>query len=394
MGVLRIRVIGAEGPVPGVRIFWAEGPDWTPVGRTDEQGEQAWKVDPAVLPVNLRLEPASGYWAKYLRFDEAEGKAEVLLEALPRSGPTGWWHECVGAAAGRLDGGRGIRVGLVDTGYGPSSCLSEITAGGAWLDGSFLDDPDASKDVVGHGTHVAGLLAARPCRESDYVGIAPGVDAVVVRVFSAATEPADHDDVANAIEHLVRRHHVHLVNLSLGASTPSDVERDAIEDALDNGALVLAAAGNGGGTVWYPAAYEEVVAVAAIGKRGEGSELTRAGFHVPSGYSLDGPQELYPADFSNHGLQVTCVAPGVDVISTVPSSSDEGRCLFAGQSGTSMSTPIACGALAIRLAADEEYQKMKPTRRRADRAREILLRSCRDLEFERVRQGGGLPTVR
>lgn len=86
------------------------------------------------------------------------------------------------------------------------------------------------------------------------------------------------------------------------------------------------------------------------------------------------------------------MAPGVDIISTVPSTGER-NCEFTAMSGTSMSAPIACGALAILLAADTDYLRMEPDRDRADHALEVLRRSCRDLGFSEERQGAGLPTL-
>ncbi|HSL83052.1 MAG TPA: S8 family serine peptidase, partial [Thermoanaerobaculia bacterium] len=146
------------------------------------------------------------------------------------------------------------------------------------------------------------------------------------------------------------------------------------------------------GPAEFPAAYEEVVAVSALGKLGEGSELARAEAYVARGEPFDEREGFYPADFSCHGPEVTCIAPGVDIISTVPSSTGD-PCEFAPISGTSMATPIASGALAILLARDRLYLEMGPTRKRAEYAIEVLLRSCRDLGFSKDRQGAGLPVA-
>jgi subtilisin len=239
---------------------------------------------------------------------------------------------------------------------------------------------------------VTGLVAARACTEGDYVGIAPGVVVIVARVFSETTGRAGHDDVANAIEALVRDHGVHLINLSFGGANPVPVEHEAILDALDSGTVVLAASGNENGPVQFPAAYEEVIAVGALGRLGEGSELARSGTYVADGEPFDASGGLYPADFSCHGPEVTCIAPGVDIISTVPSSASD-ACEFAAMTGTSMATPIACAALAMQLAQDREYLRMNPTRERADYALGKLLGACRDLGFPEARQGAGLPVV-
>lgn len=387
-----IRVIGGRTPLPGVRISREVGKNWELVGITDPDGAQRWEVDPRILPLKLLFEPASQFWPKTVRFAEAEGEAEVHLDPLPQQGPRGWWHECLGPSAGGTSAGAGIRIGVLDTGLGPCICLRQAVATGAWVDGNYAPGPEACRDIASHGTHVAGIVGARPCREGNYVGVAPAVTVVAARVFSEETGCADHDDVANAIEALCRDHRVHILNLSLGGGGPYPTEYEAILRALDMGALVVAASGNVNGNVEFPAAYEEVIAVSAVGKLHEGSELARDGAHLTTAEPPHVPTGLYAAEFSCHGPEVICTAPGVDIISTVPSMSED-TCEYAAMTGTSMAAPITCGALAILLAEDEEYLSLAPTRERTDYAHQVLLRSCRNLGFSSGRQGAGLPTV-
>jgi subtilisin len=393
LATLRIRVVAEERPVPGVRIYRQLPGGWEAVGATDRDGVQTWKVDPAIFPLTLVLKPASGYWDRYVRFEHADLEAAVSLEPLAWTGPLGWWHACMGPAAGRDGAGAGIRVGVVDTGFGPSDCLDHVTGVGAWIDGVSLPGTEAARDVSNHGTHVTGLLAARPCSRTTYAGMAPAVSAFVVRVFSDASW-AGADDIASAIEQLVEEHEVHLINLSVGDSgESSEDERATIRYAFDHGALVVAAAGNDGGAIHYPAAYAEPVAVGAVGRTGEGSAFAREGGYRTDRAPAVSDEGLYAAEFSSHGPGLSCVAPGVDLISTVPASPDEKGSPLAGMCGTSQAAPVACGALAILLARDPEYMSMEPSRLRSEKARRILVQSCRDLGFEPDRQGVGLPTV-
>lgn len=386
-----VRVFGDGRPLPRVRISRKVGSKWELVGETDGDGVQRWNVDPRILPLDLLFEPASGFWPKAVHFSEADGETEVHVEPLPQQGPRGWWHHCIGPSAGGEESGRGIRIGVLDTGLGPSECLRHALAVGAWIDGRFSSGAEAARDIASHGTHVAGLVGARSRLGGGYVGVAPAVELVSARVFSQSTGQADHDDVANAIEALSRDHGVHLLSLSLGGVGPLQAEHEAILDALEVGTLVLAASGNRNQAVEFPAAYDEVAAVTAVGKLGEGSELSRDGVHVTADEPIHHPSGLYAAEFSCHGPQVTCTAPGVDIISTVPSP--EERCEFAAMTGTSMAAPIACGALAILLAQDDEYLSLPPARERAEHAWRVLLGWCRDLGFSTSRQGAGLPTV-
>lgn len=388
---LTIRVLGEGHPLADVRVSRQVGGSWELVGKTGPQGVAGWTVDPSILPLRLLFEADSGFWPKHVSFSEAEGEATVHLPPLPRRGPKGWWHECMGPSAGTPTAGDGIRVGILDTGVGPSPCLAHVVNAGAWFDGLHVPGLEATRDIAHHGTHVTGLVAARASGPEDYAGIAPGVTAIVGRVFSTDFGAMASDDVANAIEALVEDHGVHLINLSLGGAEHSEAEEEAIADALDRGVVVFAASGNHGGAVWYPAACPGVVAVSALGKHGEGSELARSGTYVAENEPDDDAIGLYAADFSGHGTEVSCAAPGVDIVTTAPCPGEVGE--FAPMTGTSAASPIACAALAIHLAGDPVYARMQPDRERTEYALGVLRSSCRDLGFSRERQGDGLPTV-
>lgn len=387
---LTLRVAGVHGPVAGVQVSRQNGSTWDRLAATDEEGVARLSLDPTTLPLLLLFEARSGYWPKVIRAAVTNGEAEIRLVPLPRAGPRGWWHTVLGGVAGARWAGRGIRVGILDTGAGPHPCLTHVESAGAWVRGNVLRDREAGRDVAQHGTQVAGLVAGREEQPGDYVGVAPAVTAIVGRVFSPR-EGAGHDDVANAIEALVDEHAVHLLNLSLGGLSPAETERDAVAYAFDQGVVMIAAAGNDRGPIHYPAAYDEVVAVGALGKSGEGSELARAGIYVAPDEPAEPESGLYLAEFSCHGPELGCAAPGVEIISPVPCPGPDGE--FTSFTGTSAAGPIACATLAILLAEDPAYAEMEPDRARAEYALRLLRRSCRDLGFSPERQGAGLPTL-
>ena len=88
---------------------------------------------------------------------------------------------------------------------------------------------------------------------------------------------------------------------------------------------------------------------------------------------------------------MTCAAPGVGILSTVPTVYFEPA--VAEMDGTSMASPIACGVLAARLARDPEYRAMARDEQRAAHALEVLTGSCRDIGLAAEFQGRGLPQV-
>lgn len=126
-----------------------------------------------------------------------------------------------------------------------------------------------------------------------------------------------YSDIAQGIVYAVDNG-ASIVNLSLGGTQPSETLQAAVDYAYSHGVLVVAAAGNDGGAVRYPAACEHVLAVAATD-------------------TVD-----QRASFSNYGPQVDIAAPGVDIYSTWP-----WRDGYWTQSGTSMATPHAAGLAAL-----------------------------------------------
>ena len=173
------------------------------------------------------------------------------------------------------------------------------------------------------------------------------------RVFPP-NEGANQGDIANAIDELSRERHVDLINMSLGAASPSLIELDAIQDAAQRGTLCICAAGNDSGAVGFPAAFPEVVAVSAIGLKNTAPSGSLSATRLPTDPAKHGSRNLFLAEFSNFGSQVDCAAPGVGIISTVPERFDLVQ-PYAVMDGTSMASPAACGALAALLADSPAY---------------------------------------
>jgi len=152
-----------------------------------------------------------------------------------------------------------------------------------------------NQDGDGHGTHVAGTIAALN-NSLGVLGVLPSgnIKLHIVRVFGNDGQWAYSSDLASALQ-VCRNAGAHVVNMSLGGPTPSNLEQLAFDNAYAAGVLSIAAAGNAGTTAFsYPASYNSVVSVAAV----DSSKLV--------------------ADFSQKNAQVELAAPGVGVESTVP----------------------------------------------------------------------------
>jgi subtilisin family serine protease len=203
-----------------------------------------------------------------------------------------------------------------------------------WRGWDFVAGDNDPADENGHGTHVAGTVAADRGNGVGVAGVADGAELMPLRVLDGAGSGRVSDTIlaySYAFANGAR-----VVNLSLGSTSSSRAERDAI--AAYPSMLFVAAAGNGGadgigddndasGT--YPCAYllPNVVCVAAS----------------------DNSDQL--AGFSNYGTtSVDLAAPGVDIASTWPAGA------YSWSSGTSMATPHVAGAAALMWAAAPESQ--------------------------------------
>lgn len=204
--------------------------------------------------------------------------------------------------------GAGVAVCVVDTGVDMHhpDLVGAVMGGVDTVDGD--DNPDVGADagLGGHGTMVDGVIAAALNRKG-VRGVAYG--ATIWHGRALGVDGGRVSDIMGAAQELVEQHGCHVLNLSLGGEAFSQVEQDFYRNLAANGdVLILAAAGNGGGTgtVMYPAAYPDVVAVGAI---------DRTAAH---------------AEFSDSGPQLALSAPGVSILSSVPRGSGSETSLVAG----------------------------------------------------------------
>jgi type VII secretion-associated serine protease mycosin len=229
--------------------------------------------------------------------------------------------------------GEGVKVAVIDTGVDTSN--PQLThAVNASLGENLLPAKDGNgkpidgakskptTDTVGHGTRVAGIIAARPMKGTGFVGLAPEATIIPIKQNDAEGHGTS-DRLAAAIRHAIAVG-AQVINISqdtANAVPPGDALHNAINEALNHRVVVVASAGNDGldGNVkpTYPASYPGVLAVAASDRNNE------------------------RAPFSQSGDWVGVAAPGVDMISTVPKG---GHC---SDNGTSFSAPYVAGVAAL-----------------------------------------------
>ena len=331
--------------------------------------------------------PAGDYWPMVQR--GPSNSTVIDCPPLPDANDSlGWWHNRLGIDTLDLDIGSEIRVGVIDTGVGPHPFLNHVTSVGAFIDGNF--DATGGADVDNHGSHVCGIVGARPSDVNAFAGIAPGVELFSARVFPPE-RGASQIDIANAIDELVGQD-VDLINMSLGSSVGSQIELDAIKDALETGTLCICAAGNSNGPVEFPAAFDETVAVSAIGLLGWGPNASIPSTRLPLQRERFGSDNLYHANFSCFGSEITCSAPGVGIISTVRVSGGLSQ-PYASLGGTSMASPAACGALAVALSRSPIYQSLPRDITRSQMALQILRRISQSIGLAMDYEGRGMPDL-
>jgi serine protease len=233
---------------------------------------------------------------------------------------TAWEYAC----------GRGVTVAVVDTGVacfdkGPFSRGSDLA--GTRCDGgyNFVSDKADAYDDQGHGTHVAGTVAQTTNNGKGTAGLAFCANLMPVKVLNRFGW-GKLTDVAEGIR-FAADHGAQVINLSLGGSSNSHILAEAVRYAQGKGALIIAAAGNSGKAVGYPAAYEGVVAVSATDTNDK------------------------VAWFSSRGPQIALAAPGVGVTQQTVCESGRNKCeLFGTFSGTSMASPHVAGSAALLMA--------------------------------------------
>jgi thermitase len=175
-------------------------------------------------------------------------------------------------------------------------------------------DCDGDKDeMVGHGTHVAGIVDIA----------APEAKIMPLRVLDTEGY-GDVFTIAKAV-HFAAQNHADVINLSLGSPSRSKLLQEVIKDATASGVLVAAAAGNSNSIVpEYPAA-------------GNGGEASADGLVAVTSVNIHDQK----SDFANYGTWVDIAAPGEDIRSAFPVSK------YAYWSGTSMATPFVSGQAAL-----------------------------------------------
>lgn len=277
---------------------------------------------------------------------------EALQQPAPKQGPWAdaaefpWGIQRVNAqAAWPTTMGQGVRVAVIDTGIdGNHPDLRGQVVGGF----NALDKNASWFDDNSHGSHVAGTIAGT-LDNKGVVGVAPKAQLVAVKVL----DKNGGGRLSSIVKGLIWCAHndVQVANMSLGAPIGSVFMRLAVKYATRRGVAIVAAAGNSGGSIGYPAGFDESIAIAAS----------------------DANDKI--ADFSSRGRKVEFIAPGVQVKSSLPGGG------WGSYNGTSMATPHVAGLAALAVSRGA---------RGTDAVRARLTRAARSIGLKPTEEGRGL----
>jgi len=340
-------------------------------GSSDAQGQVRLRLSGAAIERLYVYAPAN-YWSAF-RSGLPVANAQIGLTPVDLAYVDSVRHYY---GQSRFDLAAQVRVGVLDTGCGPHPDLN-LQPGHATVTG----EPDDAADVDIHGTHVAGLIGA----SGGLRGVAPGVPIYPYRVFPADGGGATNYAILKAMI-LAAGAQCDIINLSLGGGPFDDIVAESIQDARNQGMLVVIAAGNDGrGAVSFPAAYPGALAVSAMGREGTfpPGSLHEAEVQRPPHSQID-PAEFI-ADFSNVGLQICVTAPGVGTLSTLPGGG------HGPLSGTSMAAPVVAGAAASLLSQDPTIMGMPRNRMRSDAIFNMVTQNSVRRRFGAIFEGFGLP---
>ncbi|MCM3362547.1 S8 family peptidase [Niallia sp. HCP3S3_B10] len=222
--------------------------------------------------------------------------------------------------------GEGIKIGVIDSGI--NSNHSDLKVYGGF---NVLDNNGSYEDDYGHGTRVAGIIAALD-NNVGIKGVAPEAKLYSIKALDSKGEGMI-SDIISGIEWAIEND-MDIINLSLQTTTENNLLKKTINKAINKGIIVVAAAGNkgsveSGSTLTYPAKYKNVISVGALTKKKE------------------------RADFSSVGRNLDLMAPGEFVYTTF----DDGY--FVAFSGTSIATPHVTGTAALMLSVNPNMSQLQ-----------------------------------
>ena len=272
--------------------------------------------------------------------------------------------------------GKDVTIAIIDTGVSPHQDLTKPRNRILGFK-DFINEKSSPYDDNGHGTHVAGIIAANGySSRGKYLGIAPESNILAIKALDKDGS-GNTSNIIDAISYAIEtkdEYNTKILNLSVGSPANNTCKKDplckAVAEATKAGLIVVAAAGNSGPsqkTILSPGISSDVITVGAVDDK----------------RTID-PNDDSIASFSSRGptndglIKPDIVAPGVNINSLSNSKLDGYNSL----SGTSMATPLISGSMALLL---NKYGSISPKE-----AKQKLMNSCTDLHELKENQGAGL----
>jgi len=298
--------------VPNSYVGETRGEDARQLSYRMRQDSRVENADPNLI---LKANPTNfGLDGSNFSFD-----ASSVINGTSQSSDSGYttaqtqwaWQKINLSAIQPINKGAGVTVAVLDTGvnYNHQDLKGHVLTGYDAITGAANGN-----DVNGHGTFVAGVI----------LQIAPQVTILPVRVLDASGN-GTLSSVVNGLQYAVNQHAA-IANLSFSSATDSNWLHNAVQNARSNGMTVVDSAGNEGvSDYYYPAAYSETIGVSAT------------------------DQSDYRADFANYSSYIQLSAPGVTIYSMYYQGG------YGWANGTSFSTPMVVGGLALMKSLHPDY---------------------------------------
>ena len=290
-----------------------------------------------LVPILRRLATLLVLFTGLLAFPAGASAAAVNDPLYPQQ----WGLTRIGAEqVWSITRGAGVTIAVIDSGSGPHPDLDANLLAGVNLFGGVNEQGAPDVDTQGHGTHVAGIIAATANNALGVTGVAPEARVLPIRVLGPDGRGRSADVVTGV--RMAADMGAKVINLSLGGDQESPALNDAITYATNKGSLVIAAAGNDGPTApaKWPAAFDLTIAVSFV------------------------DQQNVPSARSQSGAYIDIAAPGVSILSTAMGD-------YGFSTGSSMAAAYVSGAAALLFAAQPSLT--------VTQVRDILLQSATDI---------------
>ncbi len=388
---VRFVVLGeGDKPLPGIDVTLV-GDGWPAQGQTDAGGQVTLPLStlPGSPAKTLFAAAKGAYWDRYITQPAVDDKnvnvvrlqslAETI-DGFPAKYRFGWGAKLMGLdMLPETVDGSGVRVAIIDSGADVTHPLLAHITNGIDLTNNG-DRRSWAQDLVGHGSHCAGTIAARSA--NGLRGFVPGAEIHVLKIFPGG----QFSSLLDALDYCIANQ-IDIVNMSLGSPQSSLTVEQKLQEAVQNGVFCVVAAGNSGGPVQYPASSPNVLAVSAIGLLAAVRPETWDSSQVSP--RMVAPDGIFSPTFSCFGPEVAVCAPGVSIISTVPGG-------YESQSGTSMAAPHITGLATMLLAHHPLFQGGPLSARGPQRVSglaNVIRQIAAPYQLGQNRTGAGMPRL-